>query len=90
MPAYINAVICDDSIFPYHDIATDDRAFLRQKVLQMTVDASCAYFYPCVYPIINTALDPANPKPSLRCSIERFKQDQVSFRSLEKIFCFQF
>ncbi|CBY14315.1 unnamed protein product [Oikopleura dioica] len=45
--------------------------------LLMNVKSSCAYFYPCVYPILNTALDPAIPKPSLRCSIERFKQEQV-------------
>ena len=66
MPAYINAVICDDSIFPFNDISTDERAYLRQKVLQMTVDASCAYFYPCIYPILNTNLDPSLPKPSRR------------------------
>jgi protein transport protein SEC24 len=77
MPAYINAVICDDSIFPFNDISTDERAYLRQKVLQMTVDASCAYFYPCIYPILNTNLDPSLPKPSLRCEFRRFKPDQI-------------
>ncbi|CAG5086922.1 Oidioi.mRNA.OKI2018_I69.PAR.g11404.t1.cds [Oikopleura dioica] len=77
MPAYMNSLLCDDGIFPHHETNTDDRAYLRQKILQMNVRASCAYFYPCVYPILNTALDPALPKPSLRCSIERFKQEQV-------------
>ena len=77
MPAYMNSLLCDDGIYPHHETNTDDRAYLRQKILQMNVKASCAYFYPCVYPILNTALDAAIPKPSLRCSIERFKQDQV-------------
>jgi len=77
MPAYMSSLLCDDGIYPHHETATDDRAYLRQKILQMNVKSSCAYFYPCVYPILNTALDPAIPKPSLRCSIERFKQEQV-------------
>jgi len=77
MPAYMSSVICDDSIFPHHEVPTDDRAYLRQKVLQMTVDSSCAYFYPCVYPILNSAIDPSDPKPGIRCSYERFKQDQI-------------
>ena len=82
MPAYMSSVICDDSIFPHHEVPTDDRAYLRQKVLQMTVDSSCAYFYPCVYPILNSAIDPSDPKPGIRCSYERFKQDQVNFMVL--------
>ena len=81
MPAYMNSLLCDDGIYPHHETNTDDRAYLRQKILQMNVRASCAYFYPCVYPILNTALDPALPKPSLRCSIERFKQEQVDLIS---------
>ncbi|CAG5104389.1 Oidioi.mRNA.OKI2018_I69.chr1.g1229.t1.cds [Oikopleura dioica] len=77
MPAYMNSLLCNDDIFPHHETNTDDWAYLRQKILQMNVRASCAYFYACVYPILNTALDPALPKLSLRCSIERFKQEQV-------------
>jgi len=79
MPAYMSSVICDDSIFPHHDIPTDERSFLRQKVLQMTVENSTAYFYPSIYPIINSSIDPNDPKPGIRCSIERFKQDQVKY-----------
>jgi protein transport protein SEC24 len=77
MPAYMSSVICDDSIFPHCDIPTDERSFLRQKVLQMTVENSNAYFYPSIYPIINSAINPNDPKPGIRCSIERFKQDQI-------------
>ena len=78
MPAYMNSVICDDSVFPHSETSTDDRAFARLKVLQMTVEQSCAYFYPCIYPMINSNTDPSLPKPSLRCSIDRFKPEQVT------------
>ena len=77
MPAYMSSLISDDSIFPHHEIPTDERAYLRQKVLQATVENSCVYFYPCVYPMLRSAVDPQDPKPGIRCLFECFKQDQV-------------
>ena len=53
LPLYTNCILKSDALSGSTDITTDDRSWLMDTVMSMGVDATHAYFYPRLLPLVS-------------------------------------